>query len=84
VLSNIDWLIPIFVMTTVFTLSVGPGQAFFSYLLAEKEIKKHKKWFWSYLFYSILFYSEMKTILSRIAQVNELMRQRKWTVTPRT
>ncbi|MCX6055536.1 MAG: response regulator [Chloroflexi bacterium] len=31
-LDKINWLIPIFVLTSLFTLSVGPGQALFAYL----------------------------------------------------
>jgi cellulose synthase/poly-beta-1,6-N-acetylglucosamine synthase-like glycosyltransferase/GGDEF domain-containing protein len=83
-LDKLDWLIPIFVMTTLFTLSVGPGQTLFAYLLGDGDIRRRKGWFWSYLLLSSLFYTEFKNIVARIAQVNEWMRVRRWKVTPRT
>jgi cellulose synthase/poly-beta-1,6-N-acetylglucosamine synthase-like glycosyltransferase len=82
-LDKLDWLIPIFVMTTLFTLSVGPGQTLFAYRLGDGEIRRRKGWFWSYLILSSLFYTEFKNIAARIAQLNEWMRVRSWKVTPR-
>ena len=83
-LNKIDWLIPIFVLTSLFTLSVGPGQALFSYLKSDKEIKTHKSWFWQYLLFSSIFYTEFKNIIARIAQIKEIMGERSWRITPRT
>ena len=83
-LDKLDWLIPIFVLTTIFTLSVGPGQALFSYLRADDEIKKHKSWFWQYLLFSSVFYTEFKNIIARVAQIKEIMHERSWRITPRT
>lgn len=82
--DELDWLVPIFVLTTLFTLSVGPGQAVFSYLLAEPEIKKHKSWFWFYLIVGSIFYTEFKNVIARVAQVKEAMGERDWRVTPRS
>lgn len=81
--DELDWLLPIFVLTTLFTLSVGPGQALFSYLLGEPEIKKHKSWFWLYLIVGSIFYTEFKNVIARVAQVKEAMGERDWRVTPR-
>lgn len=83
-LDKIDWLIPIFVLTSLFTLSVGPGQALFSYLKSDIEIKNHKSWFWQYMLFSSLFYTEFKNIIARIAQIKEIMGERSWRITPRT
>ncbi|MRR29682.1 glycosyltransferase family 2 protein, partial [bacterium] len=83
-LDKIDWLIPIFVLTSLFTLSVGPGQAMFAYLKSDNEIKRHKGWFWQYLFFSSIFYTEFKNIIARIAQIKEVMGERSWRITPRT
>ncbi len=83
-LNKIDWLIPIFVLTSLFTLSVGPGQAMFAYLKSDNEIKRHKGWFWQYLFFSSIFYTEFKNIIARIAQIKEVMGERSWRITPRT
>ncbi|MBL8078469.1 MAG: response regulator [Anaerolineales bacterium] len=81
--DKINWLVPIFVMTTLFTLSVAPGQVFFSYKLGDPEIRKHKKWFYYYLIVGSIFYVEFKNTIARVAQVKELFRERHWKVTPR-
>jgi DNA-binding response OmpR family regulator/cellulose synthase/poly-beta-1,6-N-acetylglucosamine synthase-like glycosyltransferase len=82
-LDQLDWLIPIFVLTTLFTLSAGPGQTLFAYLLAVPEIRQHRWWFWRYLIISVLAYTELKNLIARVAQHKEVMRERQWKVTPR-
>ncbi len=82
--KNINWLVPIFIITTLFTLSVGPGQVFFSYKLSLPEIKKHKSWFLFYFIVGSLFYAEFKNTIARVAQVKELLQERQWKVTPRS
>ncbi len=82
-IHKLDWLIPIFVMTTLFTLSVGPGQTYFAARLGVPEIRKHKGWFWGYLLASSLYYTEFKNIIARVAQVKQLFGEHKWRVTPR-
>jgi CheY-like chemotaxis protein/cellulose synthase/poly-beta-1,6-N-acetylglucosamine synthase-like glycosyltransferase len=83
-LKSIDWLIPVFVMTTLFTLSVGPGQTLLAYTKSVQEIKENKVWFWQYLFFSSIFYTEFKNTISRISQIKELMGERSWRITPRS
>ncbi len=79
-----DWFVPIFVGTTIFTLSVGPAQTWFAYRLAHPTIKMRRRWFLKYLLLSTLFYTEFKNVTARTAQIKEAMRERKWKVTPRT
>lgn len=81
--NNINWLIPIFIMTSVFTLSVGPGQSILAYIKADDEIKVHKSWFFWYLVFSSIFYTEFKNTISRVAQIKEVMGERSWRITPR-
>lgn len=81
--DKIDWLIPIFVMTTLFTLSVGPGQALLAHINAEEEIKKHPWWFVEYLFFSSIIYTEFKNTIVRVAQIKEFMGEHTWRITPR-
>jgi DNA-binding response OmpR family regulator/cellulose synthase/poly-beta-1,6-N-acetylglucosamine synthase-like glycosyltransferase len=81
--EKLNWLIPIFVLTTLFTLSVGPGQTLFAYLLAAPEVRQHKRWFFSYFLFTSLFYTEFKNTIGRIAQIKELMGERHWKITPR-
>jgi CheY-like chemotaxis protein/cellulose synthase/poly-beta-1,6-N-acetylglucosamine synthase-like glycosyltransferase len=80
----IDWVVPIFVVTSLFTLSVGPFQAWFAYRRADPEIRQHRRWFWRYLLVSSIYYTEYKNIIARVAQVKELMGEVDWRVTPRS
>ncbi|PJI94943.1 glycosyltransferase family 2 protein [Luteimicrobium subarcticum] len=77
-----SWFISLFVLSTVFTLAMGPLQAFMAYVLGEPSIRAHRRWYWRYLVWSGLF-TELKSALTRIAHVKELSRERVWRVTPR-
>ncbi|MDL2716814.1 MAG: glycosyltransferase [Acidobacteriota bacterium] len=80
---RLEWWIPLFVVTTLFTLGTGPGQALFTYRLADPQVKRHTSWFWSYVLSSVVFYTGFKNLVARVAQVKEVMKERDWRVTPR-
>jgi len=80
----VDWFVPIFVLTSLFTLSVGPFQTYFAYRRADPQIRQHRRWFLWYLMASSLYYTEYKNIIARVAQVKELMGEVAWRVTPRS
>ncbi len=80
----IDWFIPLFVATTVFTLSVGPAQTWFAWRYADPSIKGNRRWFWLHFVASAFLYTEAKNVVARTAHIKELMRERKWKVTPRS
>ena len=80
----IDKLVPIFVVTTIFTASVGPGSVWFAYRLAHPDIKRHRSWFWQYLFFSVFVYTEVKNIIGRVAQLKQAMGETSWRITPRS
>ena len=82
--DRLDWLVPLLVLTTLFTLSVGPGQALLAYLLAEPQVRRRRGWFVFYLLVASLFYTPFKNTIAVVAQVKELTRERHWRVTPRT
>jgi cellulose synthase/poly-beta-1,6-N-acetylglucosamine synthase-like glycosyltransferase/CheY-like chemotaxis protein len=82
--GHLDWFVPIFVLTTLFTMSVGPWQTLFAYRQADPEIRSRTRWFWFYLVVSSIFYTEYKNVIARVAQVKQLMREKAWKVTPRT
>ena len=81
---KLDWFVRLFIVTSLFTLSTGPGQTLFAYLLAAPDIRQHPRWFVAYLMVSSLFYTEFKNTISRVAQLKELSRERQWKVTPRS
>ena len=83
-LDRIDWLVPLFVMTTIFTLGTGPAQTFLAWRLANQEIRRHGSWFLYYLVVSSFFYTGFKNLIASVAQVNEALQQRRWMVTPRS
>jgi cellulose synthase/poly-beta-1,6-N-acetylglucosamine synthase-like glycosyltransferase len=82
--SYINWAIPIFVATTIYTFATGPTQTLLAYLLAERPMRRKWRWFLEYLVVSTFFYSPFKDTLSRIAHLKEAMGERAWRVTPRT
>lgn len=82
--GHLDWFVPIFVLTTLFTMSVGPWQTLFAYRQADPEIRSRTRWFWFYLVVSSVFYTEYKNVIARVAQVKHAMRENAWKVTPRT
>ena len=81
--GNVDWTVPVLILTAVFTLSVGPGQTLFAWRLAAPELRRHRRWFWLYLVVASLAYTEFKNTIARVAQLKELTGQRRWVVTPR-
>jgi cellulose synthase/poly-beta-1,6-N-acetylglucosamine synthase-like glycosyltransferase len=80
----VDWFVPIFVFTTLVTLSAGPLQVWYAWRLAHPSVKERRGWFVLFLVVSLLIYTELKNVVARTAHVKELMRERKWKVTPRT
>jgi hypothetical protein len=83
-INRINWLVPVFVMTTIFTLGTGPAQTVLAWRLANRDISRHGSWFLYYLVMSSVFYTAFKNLIAVVAQVNEALQQRKWMVTPRT
>jgi cellulose synthase/poly-beta-1,6-N-acetylglucosamine synthase-like glycosyltransferase len=83
-LGHLDWLVPLFVLLSIFTFSVGAAQAIFAYLLGDDTIRRHRGWFVLYALHSILWFGEFKNLIVRTAQLKELIGERQWRVTPRS
>ena len=82
--GSLNWFVPVFVLTSLFTLATGPGQTYFAYRLASPEVRRRRGWFVFYLVVTSVFYAEFKNLIARVAQVKEAMRERDWRVTPRS
>ncbi len=82
--GHLRWAVPALLLSTLFTLAVGPAQTLFAKRLAVPEVRRHSRWFWSYLLVSSIVYTEWKNIIARVAQVKELLGEAQWNVTPRT
>lgn len=76
--------VPALLLSTVFTLGVGPVQTLFAKRLAVPEVRQHTRWFWSYLLVSSVVYIEWKNIIARVAHIKEILGEHEWNVTPRT
>jgi cellulose synthase/poly-beta-1,6-N-acetylglucosamine synthase-like glycosyltransferase len=83
-LGALDWFIAILLLTTLFTVSVGPATTLFAYWQAEPSIRRHRSWFWAHLLVATFFYTEFKNTIARVAQVKELMGEKAWKITPRS
>jgi CheY-like chemotaxis protein len=82
--DRLDWFIPILFILTIATVATGPGQIFFTWHLADAQHKKHRSWFLHYLWRSLLFYSEYRALIARVAQLKEIAGEKAWKITPRT
>jgi cellulose synthase/poly-beta-1,6-N-acetylglucosamine synthase-like glycosyltransferase len=82
--GGVGWVVPVYLGTTVFTTAVGPLTTIYAYYLADPEIKQHRGWFWAYLLFSTIFYTEFKNLIARVAQVKDVMGEADWRVTPRS
>lgn len=79
----IDWFVPIFVATTLFTTSAGVMQAWSAWRLARPHLRRQRRWFVVFGLASLAFYTEYKNIITRTAHLKELMREKEWKVTAR-
>lgn len=79
----IDWFVPLFVFTTLFTTSAGVMQTWTAWRLARPHLRRHRRWFLAFGLASLFFYTEYKNVITRTAHLKELMRERQWKVTPR-
>jgi cellulose synthase/poly-beta-1,6-N-acetylglucosamine synthase-like glycosyltransferase len=82
--ESIDWLVSIFVAATLLKILTGLGQVICAYFLAHPTIRSRSWWWCWYLFISFVFYTGYKNLITRVAHIKELMRERVWQVTPRT
>jgi cellulose synthase/poly-beta-1,6-N-acetylglucosamine synthase-like glycosyltransferase len=80
--AGVDWLVPTFLLTSLYTGSVGPSQTLFAWRMAAPELRRRPGWFLRYLVVSVL-YAEWKNVVARVAHLKELTGQDSWVVTPR-
>ncbi|MGD0376514.1 MAG: glycosyltransferase [Streptosporangiaceae bacterium] len=83
-LGRLNWLIPLFVLLSIFTLSAGGAQTIFAYMLGDPRIRRHRAWFVLYAIHSMLWFGEFKNLIARVAQLKEVTGERQWRVTPRS
>ena len=82
--GGIDLTSPIFVLLTLFTTVSGPLQTAAAWRLAVPEVRRHRRWFVAAAFANVLFCTELKNVVNRVAQLKQLRGERRWVVTPRS
>eukprot|EP00850_Spirogloea_muscicola_P005948 SM000028S10042 [mRNA] locus=s28:66460:68045:- [translate_table: standard] len=82
-LGAINWLDSFYLATTIFTFSCGPGQMVMAYVASHKSIKKRGWWWFFNIWFSMIFYTEFKNVIARVAHIKEFMKEKSWVVTPR-
>jgi cellulose synthase/poly-beta-1,6-N-acetylglucosamine synthase-like glycosyltransferase len=82
--EHLNWVVPVFICTTIFIFSTTPLQILLTYRVAMPELKSRRWWFVVYAISTVVFYAEFKNLIARAAQIKEAMQDRKWRVTPRS
>ena len=72
-----------FLLALLTTVS-GPLQTVAAWRLAAPEVRRHKRWFVGAAIANLLFYTELKNIVNRVAQLKQLRGEHRWVVTPRS
>ncbi len=82
--GGIDFGSPLFTLITLFITVSGPLQTLFAWRLAVPELREHPRWFVTSALLNLVFYTEFKNLIARIAHLKELRGEHQWVVTPRT
>lgn len=81
--GGLDMTSPIFLLLTLFITVSGPLQALAAWRLAVPEIRRHRSWFVVAAVANLVFYTEAKNLVNRVAQLKQLRGEHQWVVTPR-
>ncbi|RYJ04615.1 MAG: glycosyltransferase, partial [Actinomycetales bacterium] len=82
--GGLDLSSPMFLLLTLFTAVSGPLQTLAAWRLAEPEVRRHRRWFVGAALANLFFYTELKNVVNRVAQLKQLRGERRWVVTPRS
>lgn len=81
--GGLDMTSPLFVLVTLFVTVSGPLQTLTAWRLATPEIRAHPRWFVGAALANLVFYTEWKNLVNRIAHIKQLRGEHQWVVTPR-
>lgn len=82
--GGLDFTSPIFGLLTLFVTVSGPLQTAAAWRLAAPEVRRHPWWFVGAGLANVLFYTELKNLVNRVAHLKQLRGEHRWVVTPRT
>jgi cellulose synthase/poly-beta-1,6-N-acetylglucosamine synthase-like glycosyltransferase len=80
---DLDWGVPIWVVTSILTLVTGPFTVVFVWFLGDRSVRR-RSWYALYTVTQAVFFMELKNLISRVAQVKDLLGEEEWKVTPRS
>jgi cellulose synthase/poly-beta-1,6-N-acetylglucosamine synthase-like glycosyltransferase len=81
--GGLDFTSPIFTLATLFVTVSGPIQTLTAWRLATPELRRHPRWFVFAAVANLLFYTEFKNLIARVAHLKQLRGEHQWVVTPR-
>ncbi len=82
--GGLDLGSPMFLLLTLFVTVSGPLQTLAAWRLAAPEMRRHPRWFVVAALANLLFYTEAKNLVNRVAHLKQLRGEHQWVVTPRT
>ncbi|MGZ4464372.1 MAG: glycosyltransferase [Nocardioides sp.] len=82
--GGLDMGSPLFLLLTLFVTVSGPLQTLTAWRLAAPEMRRHPRWFLVAAIANLLFYTEAKNLVNRVAHLKQLRGEHQWVVTPRT
>jgi cellulose synthase/poly-beta-1,6-N-acetylglucosamine synthase-like glycosyltransferase len=82
--GGLDMSSPVFLLLTLVTTVSGPLQTLAAWRLAAPDLRRHPWWFVGAAVANLLFYTELKNIVNRVAQLKQLRGEHRWVVTPRS
>ena len=82
--GGLDLGSPMFLLLTLFVTVSGPLQTLAAWRLAAPDMRRHPRWFLAAAVANLLFYTEAKNLVNRVAHLKQLRGEHQWVVTPRT
>nr|WP_246416310.1 glycosyltransferase family 2 protein [Nocardioides luti] len=82
--GGLDLGSPMFLLLTLFITLSGPLQTLAAWRLAAPDLRQHPSWFVMAALANLLFYTELKNLVNRVAHLKQLRGEHQWVVTPRT
>jgi hypothetical protein len=82
--GGLDLTSPVFLLLTVLTTASGPLQTLAAWRLATPELRQRPRWFVGAAVANLFFYTELKNVVNRVAQLKQLRGEHQWVVTPRS
>ncbi len=67
------WLVPSIGLLALYVVHLTPGQTVFAYLTADEEMRRHKRWFFSYCVRSPLLYAQFENLIHGVAQLRAVL-----------